>query len=68
MGQVNANDNNWDSYSSHLNLALAAISALCSVKPLNSSEFVSVVMCIKEWPSNSSTSGIKKIKKIFFFN
>jgi len=60
MGQVNANDNNWDSYSSHLNLALAAISALCSGKPLNSSEFVSVVMCVKEWPSNSPNLGISK--------
>lgn len=61
MGQVNANDNNWDSYSSHLNLTLAAISALCSGKPLNSSEFVSIVMCIKEWPSNNvPTIGLYK--------
>ncbi|XP_026807089.1 E3 ubiquitin-protein ligase UBR4 isoform X1 [Rhopalosiphum maidis] len=63
MGQVNANDNNWDSYSSHLNLALAAISALCSGKPLNSSEFVSVVMCIKEWPSNNASTFEEKEKE-----
>jgi len=62
MEQVNTNDN-WDNYSCHLNLIFAAISALCSAKPMNASEFVSVVALIKEWPSNSPNLGILE----FFF-
>lgn len=57
MGQVISNDN-WDSYSSNLNLALAAISALCSAKALSASEFISVVAHIKEWPSNTPSFGM----------
>ncbi|VVC25973.1 Hypothetical protein CINCED_3A011321 [Cinara cedri] len=52
MGEVKTSDN-WDSYSSYLNLALAAISALCSAKPLSVSEFVSATLFIKEWPFNA---------------
>lgn len=59
MGEIKANDN-WDNYSSHLNLALAAISALCSAKPLSTSEFVSTTLFIKEWPSNAPTFGMLK--------
>lgn len=54
----------WDSYSSHLNFALSAISALCTAKPMNASEFVSIISFIKEWPSNVSTFGM--IKCLFF--
>lgn len=61
MDHIKTNDN-WDSYSSHLNLALAAISALCSAKPLSASEFVSVVAFIKEWPSNSPALGMFNIE------
>lgn len=60
MGQVKTSDN-WDSYSSHLNLALSAISALCSAKPLSASEFASVVSFIKEWPSNTPSFGMFKL-------
>lgn len=50
-----------DSYSSHLNIALSAISALCSAKPMNASEFVCVIAFIKEWwPSNASTFGMRE--------
>jgi len=59
MEQVNTNDD-WDNYSSHLNLVFASISALCSAKPMSASEFVSVVALIKEWPSNSIDSGIQE--------
>lgn len=57
MENIKISDN-WDSHSSHLNLALAAISALCSAKPLSASEFVSVVAFIKEWPSDSPMLGM----------
>lgn len=57
MGEVKTNDN-WDNYSSYLNLALAAISALCSAKPLSTSEFVSTTLFIKEWPFNAPTFGM----------
>lgn len=57
MGQEITNDN-WDSYSSNLSLALAAISALCSAKALSASEFISVVAHIKEWPSNAPNFGM----------
>lgn len=64
MTQVKTSDN-WDSYSSHLNLALAAISALCSAKQLSASEFVSVVAFIKDWPSNAPTYGELQFQFIF---
>lgn len=59
MGQEITYDN-WDSYSSNLNVALAAISALCSAKALSASEFISVVAHIKEWPSNAPNFGMLK--------
>lgn len=55
MEQLKSN-NNLDCYSSHLNLALTAISTLCSAKPISPSEFVSVITLIKEWPSNNLPS------------
>lgn len=56
MGQVKITDN-WDGYSTHLNLALAAIAALCFAKPISTTEFISVVSFLKEWPSNAPISG-----------
>ncbi|XP_050533339.1 E3 ubiquitin-protein ligase UBR4 [Daktulosphaira vitifoliae] len=53
MEQIRESDG-LDLCSSNLNLSLAAISALCTAKPLNTSEFVSVVAFIKEWPSNNT--------------
>lgn len=70
--QINEHDN-WDNFASHLNLIFAAISALCSAKPLSTSEFVSVVTLVKEWPTISASNfGIKiilivKKRKIYIF-
>lgn len=56
MGQIKITDS-WDGYSTHLNLALAAIAALCSGKPISTTEFISVVAFLKEWPSNAPVFG-----------
>lgn len=59
MEQVKTSDN-WDSYSSYLNFALGAIAALCSAKPLSTTEFISIVSFIKEWPSSAPVVGLLK--------
>lgn len=57
LGQMRTSEY-WDSCSSHLTIALAAISALCSAKPMNVSEFVSVIAFLKDWPSNVPSFGM----------
>lgn len=65
MEQVKTSDN-WDSYSSYLNFVLGAIAALCSAKPLSTTEFISIVSFIKEWPSSAPVVGL--LKHLFFIN